>query len=194
MLVSNLMRDKVAALTARTCVAVAYMLLVAHAANGFSGSGNSTEVSRKAWTAYTQAQRQFQQELADFFVSRRPDLKDLVLVSRDLQLSLIERRSLEFRYLIATHPERIVRDQGISRFSNYDWTDEDAKVLGRSNPDYEAARRHVGALRERSDGHPEWPVFRAANQVLAKDADYQKIFERFEQRVKAAGKLLEGSQ
>jgi hypothetical protein len=192
--VSNLMHDELAILKARTCVSFACTLLVALSANGFSGSGSSTEVARKAWTAYTQAQRQFQQELADFFVSRRPDLKDLVLVSRDLQLSLIERRSLEFRYLIATHPERIVRDQGISKFSNYDWTDEDAKVLGRSNPDYEAARRRVGALRERSDGHPQWPALRAANQVLAKDADYQKIFGRFEQRVEAVDKLLEGSR
>lgn len=189
-LVSNLMRDEIAAPQARACVAFVWTMLVALSSYGLGGSGRSADAAQKAWTAYTRAQRQFQQEMADFLATRRPDLKDVILVSRDLQLSLIERRSLEFRYLLAMHAERIVKDQGISKFANYDWTDEDAKVLRRSNPDYDAASRRVGALRERNDGHPQLPALRTANQVLAKDADYQKILRRFEQRVDVAGKLL----
>lgn len=188
------MRNEIAALKARTCVAVACAMLVALSSNAFGGSGISGDAAEKAWTEYVQAQRQFQQELADFLASRRPDLRDLILVSRDLQLSLIERRSLEFRYLLATHPERIVRNQGISKLASFAWTDEDAKGLRHSNPDYEAVATRVEVLQERTDGHRQWPALRAAHQAPARDAEYQKIYGRFRQRVEAAGKLLEGGR
>lgn len=176
------------------CVAMVGALLVAMPSDGFGKLGRPGGAAQKAWAAYTEAQRQCQQELGDFLSSRRPDLKEIILASRDLQLALIERRSLEFNSLLVNHPERVVRDQGISRFSNFDWTDEDAKVLRRSNPDYEAAVRRVEVLRQRSEGHPLGAALRAAHQALAKDAGYQKIYERFEQKSEAAGKLLGGGR
>ena len=176
------------------CVAMVGALLVAMPSDGFGKLGRPGDAAQKAWAAYTEAQRQCQQELGDFLSSRRPDLKEIILASRDLQLALIERRSLEFNSLLVNHPERVVRDQGISRFSNFDWTDEDAKVLRRSNPDYEAAVRRVEVLRQRSEAHPLGAALRAAHQALAKDAGYQKIYERFEQKSEAAGKLLGGGR
>ena len=186
-------RDKIVALKANACVALACVMLVAISSNGFGGSGGS-DTAGKVWAAYAQAQRQWQQELADFLSNHRPDLKKLILVSRDLQLALIERRSLEFHYLLATHPERIVRDQDISRFSNFHWTDEDSNTLKRSNPEYAAAAKRIEVLRQHNDGNPQWPALRAANQSLAKETDYQKIYGRFDQRVKAAEKLLKVSR
>jgi hypothetical protein len=169
-------------------------MLLAIPSNGFGGLGTAGDAAEKAWTAYTQAQRQWQQELADLLSSRRPDLKEIILVNRDFQFALIERRSLEFRYLLAMHPERNVGDQGISRFANYDWTDKDASALRRSNPAYEAATKHVEALRQRGDEHPQRPALREAYQALAKEADYQEMYGRFELRVKAAEKLLTESR
>jgi hypothetical protein len=171
------------------CVAFACATLVAIPSNGFGGL-RSTGDAEKAWTAYTQAQRQWHQELVDLLFNRRPDLKEIILVNRDLQFALIERRSLEFRYLLAMHAERIVGDQGISRFANYDWTDKDASALRRSNPAYETATKHVEALQQRSDEHPQRPALREAYQALAEEADYQEMYGRFELRVKAAEKLL----
>jgi hypothetical protein len=188
------MRNEIAALNARTWAALACAMLVALSSDGFGGCASSTDVAGKARAAYTQAQRQFQQELADFLATRRPDLKDLILVSRDFQLAVIERRSLEFCYLLATHPERIVRDHGISGLANYDSTDEDAQALRRSNPDYVATIRRLEVLQEHNEGNPQWSALRAANQALGKDADYQKIYARFERRIEAAGKLLKGSR
>jgi hypothetical protein len=162
--------------------------------HGFVGSGGSNGAAEKAWAAYAQAQHQWQEELADFLSSRRPDLKDLIVISRDLQSALIERRSLEFRYLLATHPERILRNQGIAQFSNFQLTDEDLDALSRSSPDYAAALKRIKALRQRSDGHPQWPALRAANQSLVNENGYQTIYRQFERRVQTAGKLLEGSR
>jgi hypothetical protein len=184
------MRMNLGTRKARTWVVIAGAMLVVLFATSLGRSSASSEKAQKAWTAYIQAQRQYQQELADFLVSRRPDLKELILVNRDLQLALIERRSLEFRHLLATHPERIVTNQGISKFSNYDWTDEDGKDLRSTTPDYEAAINHVKALQRRSDGDSHWDALRAANRALAKKVDYQKIYDRFGHRTEAAEKLL----
>jgi hypothetical protein len=140
---------------------------------------------------YVQAQRQCQEELADFLSSQRPDLEEVIVVSRDLQLTLIDRRSLEIRYLLAIHPEWVARSQGIPQFANFHWTDKDGIALSRSNPDYAAAVRRVEVLRQRNDGNPQWPALRAANQSLAKQPDYQKIYERFEQQIKLAEKFLQ---
>src|SRR5437667_12749390 len=108
-------------------------MLVPLCVDAFSRSTNTADSLETAWTAYTQAQRQWQQELADFFANRRPDLKDLIQQNRDLQLALIDRRSVEFHYLVSTHPERIVKDQGISRFANFSWTEEDLAALQRTS-------------------------------------------------------------
>jgi hypothetical protein len=50
--------------------------------------------------------------------------------------------------------------------------------LSRSNPDL------------RSDSNPQWSALREANRSLATQPDYQKIYARFEQRLKTAEKLL----
>jgi hypothetical protein len=188
------MRSVIARLNANMCVVFASGMLVGMPSSGFCQSGNSDDVALEARTAYTKAQRQWQQDLADFLSNRRPDLKKLIFVSRDLQLAMIERRSLEFSYLLKTHPERIVRDSGISQFSNFDWTDQDGDALRRSNPDYALLEKRVQVLRQRNDGDPQWPALRAAYQSLAKEAEYQQVYGRFQQRVKEAEKLLAGNR
>jgi len=163
---------------------------------GVSVLGRPTHTSdslEKVWTAYTQAQRQFHQELADFFTNQRPDLKDIIQLNRDLQLALIDRRSLEFRYLLSAHPERIVKDHGISRFANFNWTEADQNVLRHSSAEYEAALKLVEELRKRIGEASEGPFPPAAQQALAEDAEFQKIYERFEAREQAVQRLLEGN-
>jgi len=175
---------------ARTRFVVAGTVLILFSAAGFDGSGVSSVKAKKAWAAYTQAERQYQEESADFLAARQTDLKELIFLNRNLQLALIERRSLEFQYLLVEHPERIVTNRRISRFANYDWTDEDAQALRRTNPAYVAAIDHLKDLKERSDRDSRWPALRAASQALAKEPDYQDIDHRFKQRTETAGRLL----
>jgi hypothetical protein len=124
-------------------VTFACSALVGIALVGLSASRASDNPADKAWTAYVQAQRQWQQELADFLSTQRTDLKKVIAANRDLQLALIDRRSFEFHYLVATHPERIVTNQGISQFANFPWTDQDTIALSGSNPDYAATVKRV---------------------------------------------------
>jgi hypothetical protein len=174
----------------RTNACFAFAILVGIPTNCRAAPSGADDAAGKAWAAYSQAQGQYQQEMADFLSSRHAELKEVIVLSLDMQLALIERRSLEFRYLLATHPERIVRNQGISQFANFAWTDKDAHALRNSNPAYSAAPKRVETLRQRSQEHPQWPALRAANQSLAKDPEYQAIYQRFDQRVKEAEKLL----
>jgi hypothetical protein len=156
---------------------------------GLSPSRASDKPAHKTWTAYVQAQRHRQQELADFLSSQRPDLKAVVTASRDLQLALIDRKSLEIP-LPACYTVRANRhNQDISQFANFHWTDQDGTALSRSNPDYVTAVKRVELLLQRSDSNPQWPALREANRSLANQPDYQKIYARFEQRLKAAEKL-----
>jgi hypothetical protein len=172
----------------------AFMLLLAIGFQRAGYAAGANDSLEKAWTAHAQAQCQLQQELAKFFISRRPDLKERFELNRDLQLALIDRRSMEFRYLLATHPEKIVRDQGISRLANYEWTDEDQNALRRSSPEYEAARKRVEELRKRSEETSQGHTLRDAQQALAKDPELLSIYQRFEEREQAAQKMLEAGR
>ena len=160
----------------------------------FVRSRNAAPSLEKSWTTYAHAQRTLQQELADFFINRRPDLKENFEVNRDLQLALIERRSLEFRYLLSAHPEQIVSDQGVSRFANYRWTEENQNALRHTSPEYEAARKRVEELSKRNEEASRKQSLHEAQQGLAKDAELQKIYQRFEEREQAVQKMLKAGR
>jgi hypothetical protein len=157
-----------------------------------ASSADTDDSSEKVWEAHTEAQRQLQRQLADFLITRRPDLKESVLLNRDLQLALIDRRSLEFRYLLAQHPEQIVKSQGISKFVNFTWTEANTDALLRTSPQYEPLRKRVEQLR--NDAAPQGSALREAQQALANDAELQQIYNRFEQQEQAAQKLLKINQ
>lgn len=144
----------------------------------------------KAWHVYTDAQRHWQQELAEFLTRHQPELKDLIALNRDVQLAMIEKRSLEFQYLLKVDPERIVTDQGMSRFTNFDWDNQDAQELRQVNPAFAQVEERIKDLRQRSDSHPQWPVLREAHQSLAKDPEYEVIYDRFQEKVTQAEQIL----
>ena len=144
----------------------------------------------KAWNIYTDAQRHWQEELAEFLTRHQLDLKDLIALQRDLQLALIEKRSLAFQYLLKVHPERIVTDQGMSQFANFVWDEHDAEALKEVNPEFAHVEERIKDLRQRSDGHPQWPALREAHQFLAKDPEYQVIYNRLQEKVTQAEKIL----
>ena len=167
-----------------------WMLLAASLLAGPRPVSSCNRAVNDAWALYIQAQQQLQHDLGDFLSSRRPDLKEIVLLNRDLQLTLVELRALKFAYLCREHPERIIKDQGVSRFSNFEWTDEDDSHLRSANPRYKEVAERAKALRQKNDSHPQWPALRGATQQLAKDADYLSIYERFEKRLEAVQRLL----
>ena len=186
------MRRVSAALHANACVLALLGLLLGLPKNTWGQS--ASEHRLKAWNVYTEAQRYWQQELAEFLTRHQPDLKDLIALNRDLQLAMIEKRSLEFQYLLKAHPERIVTDHDMSRFANFDWDDHDAEALREVNPEFAHVEERIKDLREHNDGHPQWPALRAAHQSLAKDPGYQVVHRRFQEQITQAEKILAEAQ
>lgn len=185
---TSIVRRVIASLHTNACVLAMLGLLLGMP---MSTWGQTThEHLLKARNVYTGAQRHWQQELAQFLTRHQPDLQDLIALNRDLQLAMIERRSLEFQYLLKVHPERIVTDQGIARFANFDWSDQDAEELRRVNPAFAQIEERIKDLRQRNDSHPNWPALREAYQSLAKDPEYQVIYKRFQEQVAQAEKIL----
>jgi hypothetical protein len=163
------------------------VLLVAIAKSGFT---QSTPEATKAWTLYSDAQRAWQQSLAEFLSRRRPDLKAIIALSRDLQLAMIDRRSIEFRYLLDAHPNRIIKNKGISTFANFDWDSQDETALRRLKTEFVRAGQLVQDLQQRNNNHPQWPLLREAHQSLAKETEYGDLYQRFQQEVKNAEEVL----
>jgi hypothetical protein len=168
---------------------LACAVLLGIPSTGFVAPRALEDSAGKAWTAYVQAQRQLQVEVADFLSSQRPDLKEVIVVSRDLQLGLIDRRSLEFRYLLET-PRAHHQKPGHFAVRKFPLDRPGRHHAAKVEPRLRRGSKRVEVLRQRNDSNPQLPALREANQSLAKQPDYQKIYARFDQRVNAAEKLL----
>jgi len=139
------------------------------------------------------AQKRFQQDMYDMMASRWHHLEGLTAMQRDLQLALIEAQTLRFYFLLQHHPEKIVRDQGISDFLNFDWSDEDDEHLRDDNSEYGELQKRIHKLRGRSDGHAQWPEAREKALSLQAEADFQQAMERLKQAFEEVEELLDAS-
>ena len=139
------------------------------------------------------AQQRFQQDMYDMLASRWRHLEGLAAAQRDLQLALIDAQTLRFYFLLQHHPKKIVRDQGISPFLNFDWTQEDNDQLRADSPDYGELEKRIKRLQGRSDGHPRWPEAREKTLSLQSEADFQDAMERLKKAFEEVEELLDAS-
>ena len=161
------------------CTFVVMMCVVARPALG--GQDLKT-ASREAWTNYTAAQKAWQEGLAALTIRKAPEFKAVAEAQRDLQLGFIERRAARFEYLIDHAPDRIVVTEGLSRFSNFDWTDADTEAL-LADKNYAALEARVAALKKANDSQTNWEAFRTYfREHLSQDAEYTALFSEFMRR------------
>ena len=127
------------------------------------------------WERYIQAKITFQNELADLLVESNPEFKDLIIISRDLQVVMTKMRQQKYYYVLTYDPGRIVRDQGTSQWSNFEWKDEDNQKLLLSSADYRNLSNAKSILQEKNQGNPDWPLARKAFADVMKKERYQAI-------------------
>jgi hypothetical protein len=99
-------------------------------------------------------------------------------LQRDLQISLNDARTLRFYFLLEHDPGRIVRDEGVAAFINFDWSDEDDDQLRALSLEYTALEKRIEELRRQSDGHPDWPQAREKAKSVQGQPDFQEALER----------------
>lgn len=129
------------------------------------------------WEKYIKAKLTFQNDLADFLTVSNPEFKDLILTSRDLQITMAKMRQLKYYYLLKNGPGKISRDQGTTDWANFDWREEDNKKLLNTSPEYVALTKNKDILVKKNQGNPDWPVARKAFAEAMKRQEYKKIFK-----------------
>jgi len=151
-----------------------------------------TDIAQKAHTQYTSAQEEWQRGLAALVIRTHPEFAAVALAQRNLQLAYIETRTARFDYLLEHDPSRIMLANGLSRFSNFEWSDDDNKALMDADPSYAALERRVAGLRSKSDQQPDWPRFREFfRKTLSKSHEYQVLLTELLSRTKQVEALLQ---
>ena len=118
------------------------------------------ECVRDAATRDLGAKTEFQNSLRDLIVRQHPEFAELADLNRDLQVGFAEARRARFEYLLLNDPGRIDTANGLSRFTNFNWTDADTRNFRRANDVYRVLEDRMTELRQRNDGHPDWPELR----------------------------------
>lgn len=134
--------------------------LAAAGAESVAADGHTTCL-REVARADLEAKTAYQEGLRNLIVARQPDFNELADINLDLQVLFAEMRFDRLSYLLATAPARVDGANGLSRFRNFDWTEEDLENLKTTQPEYTAKLARLEALKGRNQGHPDWPEMRA---------------------------------
>ena len=168
------------------------ILVLAFLAISPATAADFAETARKAQAAYLAAQLEWQRGVAELVIGQRPDFEAIATAQRDLQVAYLERGTSKFEYLLANDPSRIVLTEGLSRFINYTWSDEDKQTLREADPAYLALDVKVAALRKRNDDQRDWPSFREYfRDTLLKSKEFQALLGEFMEKQKAVEALLD---
>ena len=151
-----------------------------------------TELAKKAQTEYSLAQEEWQRGLAELVIRTNPEFTAVASAQRDLQLASIALRTARFDYLLQHEPSRIVLTNGLSQFSNFNWSDDDSRALIELDPSYAALERKVSESRRKNDAQPDWARFREYfRNTLSHSNEYQVLLKEFMSRTKQVEALLQ---
>jgi hypothetical protein len=129
------------------------------------------------WEQYIKAKVTFQNDLADLLVKSHPEYEDLILTSRDFQVTMAKMQKRKYYYLLKNDPEKISRDQGTAQWSNSEWTEEDTKKLLDANPKYVDLTKTKSILKTKNQDDPDWPAARIAFAAVMKGQEYKRILK-----------------
>jgi hypothetical protein len=126
------------------------------------------------------AKKDFQDRLHQMIVDDKPEFKALAALNRDLQIQLAEERKVKIDYLLETNPERIITHHGLSKFSNFTWSDADeSRFLEKSEANRKRMEK-ISDLRKRNNFHADWPRMRGYfRSELTKKPAYKTLMTDF---------------
>ena len=81
-------------------------------------ANNSNELRKKN----SEAQIQWQNSLAKLLINKTTvDLKELIVLQRDIQLVNIKLRDEKYYYLLKNRPFQLVKTKGYNKWLNFEW-------------------------------------------------------------------------
>lgn len=137
------------------------------------------------------AKQEFQVGLRDMIVGPRPDFKALANLNMDLQIALAEARKAVIAYLLEHEPARIATTGGMSKFSNFAWSEKDQEKFVQANEVHAQLAEKVEKLKKANNSHTDWGPMRGyMNRDLSKNPEFEKLIARFMADQKKLGDLL----
>jgi hypothetical protein len=135
------------------------------------------------WKDYVVAQKRLQFDISRMLGDGRPELEAVAGLQRHQQFALIELRNMRFQYVLATDPERLVYDRGLSEFAEFEWNDADDEALREANPDYAKLERWAEKNAARLAEHPDLPASGEQLVTLQRGERYRSMLERYQARM-----------
>lgn len=143
-----------------------------------AGTGLFASDRDPLWEEKKHSQIEYQKDLSELLLTEIPEAKEIVRIQRDLQIVMIKMRSERYYYLLHNHPDRIVTNQGITGWSNFEWTEENDKGLISSNEEYKNLKTTYDGLKGKNQGHPQWTTVREKFPKIRASEAYRKIHEK----------------
>ena len=156
--------------------------LVAGLIAPLSVSATEGEVTA-VWKDYVVAQKRLQFDLARLLAHKWPELEGVANLQRDQQFAALELRSRKFQYLLEHAPDRIVMDEGLTAFAEFEWTEKDDDKLLATDPSFAKLQQWAEMNAERLSRHPQLAAAGESLLVLQRDEYYLLVIERFQTRL-----------
>ncbi len=153
-----------------------------HAATSGPASADAfADCVRGTVSADMVAKVEFQRELRNLIVQNRPGFEALATISMQLQILYAESRRRKFDYLLAHDPDRIDTANGLSRFSNFAWSDQDSNNFMAESNTYRDLETRISQKKDQNNSHPDWPEMRAYfRSGLTQSAEFSGVMARFQ--------------
>ena len=125
------------------------------------------------WEQKVNAQIEYQKLVADLSLKETPELEEIIIISRDLQITMYKMKREKYLYLISHHPKRIDPDNDL----NFEWTDEDEKTLLELSKYYKSLKTKKKEFKTKNQSHPMWPALRESFVKIRETEEYKKIYK-----------------
>lgn len=135
------------------------------------------------WQAKSQAQRDWQNALAELLMAEEPEAAEVIVLHRDMQLLLIALRDRRYAWLLEYDPGRIRTDAGYAEWSNFEWTGEEDAALAAADPDYAAMVEREEALDKALRGHPQMSALREVFANVTRSEAYAARLAELNERL-----------
>lgn len=135
------------------------------------------------WKDYVVAQKRLQFDLARLLAHKWPELEGVANFQRDQQFAALELRNKKFQYLLEHAPDRIVMDEGLTAFAEFEWTEQDDDKLRATDPSFAKLQQWAEMNAERLSRHPQLAAAGESLLVLQRDEYYLLVIERFQTRL-----------
>ncbi|OPY77506.1 MAG: hypothetical protein A4E64_01091 [Syntrophorhabdus sp. PtaU1.Bin058] len=122
------------------------------------------------WEQKINAQIKYQKKVAEILLKEEPGLKEIIIINRDLQVTMYEMKRERYLYLVDNYPGRI----GPGKELNFKWTDEDENNLTQSSRNYASLKKKEEELKTKNQSHPMWPALREAFKRVKNTKEYKE--------------------